>query len=157
MNTNTEEFYELLFDDFFKVKEKENSKQYNTKGGNKQRFVIVYKSMREGNESSQKAELDFLNTVIKSGLKMEEDDVLLLDLSYNEGCSLSEIILTFKPLKMLVWGCDDLMKREGWDMNNNQVANVRSTMLLKASVLSDYLDNQKLKLALWNSGIKQMF
>lgn len=154
MNQVNYEFVEMLFDEFYCVKEKQNIKQYKYEGSNKLRFVFVFDSSPE--TQLHEAEMSLLMNIISSGLKIKLEDIALVNIAQNENAKLSDIILSMKPLKMIVWGCDELVKNEEWKMENNQIANIRSTQLLKAATLTEYTQNQQAKSALWNNGIKKM-
>jgi hypothetical protein len=60
------------------------------------------------------------------------------------------------PLKMIVWGCDEWIKKEGWNIPLHEFANIRSTRVFKADVLEKYNADKELKLKLWNLGIKKL-
>jgi hypothetical protein len=145
------EFIELLFDEFFGVKEKQNSIQYKYSGNNQQRFVLLV------DKALSDSELNLLNNIIQSGLKLELAEMALLNMAEQpEGASISNIIIGLKPLKMIVWGCNEWLKKEKWELQTHQMANIRSTQMLKADELSVYETNKDLKLQLWNLGIKKM-
>lgn len=145
------EFIELLFDEFFGVKEKQNSIQYKYSGNNQQRFVLLV------DKALSDSELNLLNNIIQSGLKLELAEMALLNMAEQpEGASISSIILELKPLKMIVWGCNEWLKKEKWELQTHQIANIRSTQMLKADELSVYETNKDIKLQLWNLGIKKM-
>jgi hypothetical protein len=145
------EFIELLFDEFFGVKEKQNSIQYKYTGNNQQRFVLLV------DKALSDSELNLLNNIIQSGLKLELAEMALLNIAEQpEGASISNIIIGLKPLKMIVWGCNEWLKKEKWELQTHQIANIRSTQMLKADELSVYETNKDLKLQLWNLGIKKM-
>ncbi len=145
------EFIELLFDEFFGVKEKQNSIQYKYSGNNQQRFVLLV------DKALSDSELNLLNNIIQSGLKLELAEMALLNMAEQpEGASISNIIIGLKPLKMIVWGCNEWLKKEKWELQTHQIANIRSTQMLKADELSVYETNKDLKLQLWNLGIKKM-
>lgn len=154
MNKVDYEFVEMLFDEFYCVKEKQNIKQYKYEGGNKLGFVFVFDSSPK--TQLQEAEMSLLLNIISSGLKITINDIALVNIAQNENAKLIEIILSMKPLKMIVWGCDDLVKNEGWNLDNNQIVNIGNTQLLKAETLAEYTQNQQAKSALWNNGIKKM-
>ena len=145
------EFIELLFDEFFGVKEKQNSIQYKYSGNNQQRFVLLV------DKALSDSELNLLNNIIQSGLKLELAEMALLNMAEQpEGASISNIIIGLKPLKMIVWGCNEWLKKEKWELQTHQIANIRSTQMLKADELGVYETNKDLKLQLWNLGIKKM-
>lgn len=144
-------FIEPLFDEFFVVKEKQNSIEYKFSGTNQQRFVLLIDKALNTNE------MDLLSNIIQAGLKLNMNEMALLNINeQNEGASISDIILSFKPLKMIIWGCDDWVKKEGWIIPAHQFAIVRSTQILKAEHLINYETNKDLKLQLWSFGIKKM-
>lgn len=154
MNTNLiieDAFIEPLFDEFFVVKEKQNSIQYKFIGTNQQRFVLLIDKVLTNNE------MDLLSNIIQAGLKLNMIEMALLNLNEQaEGASISDVILSLKPLKMIAWGCDDWLKKEGWSIPNHQFALVRSTQILKAEPLIKYETNKELKMQLWSFGIKKM-
>ncbi len=144
-------FIETLFDEFFAVKEKQNSIQYKFTGTNEQRFVLLIDKVLNDNE------MNLLNNIIQAGLKLNLEEMALLNMNQQEeGASISNLIIGLKPLKIIVWGCNDWIKKEGWDIPLHQIANVRSTKILKADELISYENNKDLKLQLWNLGIKKM-
>jgi hypothetical protein len=144
-------FIETLFDEFFAVKEKQNSIQYKFTGTNEQRFVLLIDKVLNDNE------MNLLNNIIQAGLKLNLEEMALLNMSQQEeGASISNLIIGLKPLKIIVWGCNEWIKKEGWDISLHQIANVRSTKILKADELISYENNKDLKLQLWNLGIKKM-
>jgi hypothetical protein len=144
-------FIETLFDEFFAVKEKQNSIQYKFTGTNEQRFVLLIDKVLNDNE------MNLLNNIIQAGLKLNLEEMALLNMNQqDEGASISNLIIGLKPLKIIVWGCNDWIKKEGWDIPLHQIANVRSTKILKADELISYENNKDLKLQLWNLGIKKM-
>jgi hypothetical protein len=144
-------FIETLFDEFFAVKEKQNSIQYKFTGTNEQRFVLLIDKVLNDNE------MNLLNNIIQAGLKLNLEEMALLNMNQQEeGASISNLIISLKPLKIIVWGCNDWIKKEGWDIPLHQIANVRSTKILKADELISYENNKDLKLQLWNLGIKKM-
>lgn len=144
-------FIETLFDEFFAVKEKQNSIQYKFTGTNEQRFVLLIDKVLNDNE------MNLLNNIIQAGLKLNLEEMALLNMNQQEeGASISNLIISLKPLKIIVWGCNDCIKKEGWDIPLHQIANVRSTKILKADELISYENNKDLKLQLWNLGIKKM-
>ena len=144
-------FIETLFDEFFAVKEKQNSIQYKFTGTNEQRFVLLIDKALNDNE------MNLLNNIIQAGLKLNLEEMALLNLNeQEEGASISNLIIGLKPLKIIVWGCNEWIKKEGWDIPLHQIANVRSTKILKADALISYENNKDLKLQLWNLGIKKM-
>jgi hypothetical protein len=144
-------FIETLFDEFYAVKEKQNSIQYKFTGTNEQRFVLLIDKVLNDNE------MNLLNNIIQAGLKLNLEEMALLNMSQQEeGASISNLIIELKPLKIIVWGCNEWIKKEGWDISLHQIANVRSTKILKADELISYENNKDLKLQLWNLGIKKM-
>jgi hypothetical protein len=144
-------FIETLFDEFFAVKEKQNSIQYKFTGTNEQRFVLLIDKVLNDNE------MNLLNNIIQAGLKLNLEEMALLNMNQqDEGASISNLIIGLKPLKIIVWGCNDWIKKEGLDIPQHQIANVRSTKILKADELISYENNKELKLQLWNLGIKKM-
>jgi hypothetical protein len=144
-------FIETLFDEFYAVKEKQNSIQYKFTGTNEQRFVLLIDKVLNDNE------MNLLNNIIQAGLKLNLEEMALLNMSQQEeGASISNLIIGLKPLKIIVWGCNEWIKKEGWDISLHQIANVRSTKILKADELISYENNKDLKLQLWNLGIKKM-
>jgi len=144
-------FIEPLFDEFFVVKEKQNSIHYKFNGTNQQRFVLLI------DKTLNNSEMDLLNNIIQAGLKLNLSEMALLNINeQEEGASISDIILSFKPLKMIIWGCDDWVKKEGWIIPSHQFAIVRSTQILKAEPLINYETNKELKMQLWSFGIKKM-
>jgi hypothetical protein len=144
-------FIETLFDEFFAVKEKQNSIQYKFTGTNEQRFVLLIDKVLNDNE------MNLLNNIIQAGLKLNLEEMALLNMNQQEeGASISNLIISLKPLKIIVWGCNDWIKKEGWEIPLHQIANVRSTKILKADELISYENNKDLKLQLWNLGIKKM-
>lgn len=144
-------FIESLFDEFFAVKEKQNSIQYKFTGTNEQRFVLLIDKALNDNE------MNLLSNIIQAGLKLNLSEMALLNIGEQEsGASISDIIITLKPLKMIIWGCNEWVKKEGWGIPLHQFANVRSTKILKADELINYENNKDLKLQLWNLGIKKM-
>ncbi|MFY7731934.1 MAG: hypothetical protein ACOVSR_00530 [Bacteroidia bacterium] len=144
-------FIETLFDEFFAVKEKQNSIQYKFTGTNEQRFVLLIDKVLNNNE------MNLLNNIIQAGLKLNLEEMALLNMNQQvEGASISNLIIGLKPLKIIVWGCNEWIKKEGWDIPLHQIANVRSTKILKADELISYENNKDLKLQLWNLGIKKM-
>ncbi len=144
-------FIETLFDEFFAVKEKQNSIQYKFTGTNEQRFVLLIDKVLNNNE------MNLLNNIIQAGLKLNLEEMALLNMNQqDEGACISNLIIGLKPLKIIVWGCNEWIKKEGWDIPLHQIANVRSTKILKADELICYENNKELKLQLWNLGIKKM-
>lgn len=144
-------FIEPLFDEFFAVKEKQNSIQYKFKGTNEQRFVLLIDKALNDNE------MNLLSNIIQAGLKLNLSEMALLNMSEQDaGASVSDIIINLKPLKIIMWGCQDWIKKEGWAIGLHQIANVRSTKILKAEELINYENNKDLKMQLWNLGIKKM-
>ena len=90
-------------------------------------------------------------------MKLNLEEMALLNMKQQEeGASISNLIIGLKPLKIIVWGCNDWIKKEGWDIPLHHIANVRSTKILKADELISYENNKDLKLQLWNLGIKKM-
>lgn len=144
-------FIEPLFDEFFAVKEKQNSIQYKYLGTNEQRFVLLIDKVLNDSE------MNLLNNIIQAGLKLNINDMAIVNMSeQEEGASISDLIITLKPLKVIIWGCNDWVKKEGWAIPMHQIAMVRSTKILKADELNNYESNKELKLQLWNLGIKKM-
>ncbi len=144
-------FIEPLFDEFFVVKEKQNSIQYKFSGTNQQRFVLLIDKALNNNE------MDLLNNIIQAGLKLNVNEMALLNINEQEaGASISDVILSLKPLKMIIWGCDEWLTKEGWNIPSHQFAIVRSTQILKAEHLINYETNKDLKMQLWSFGIKKM-
>lgn len=144
-------FVELLFDEFFGVKEKQNSIQYKYEGNNQQRFVLLV------DKALTDTELNLLNNIIQAGLKLDLKEMALVNISEQpDGASISNLIVNLKPLKMIVWGCNEWLEKEKWNMQLHQIANIRSTQLLKADELMVYETNKEQKLQLWNLGIKKM-
>lgn len=144
-------FVELLFDEFFGVKEKQNSIQYKYEGNNQQRFVLLV------DKALTDTELNLLNNIIQAGLKLDLKEMALVNITEQpDGASISNLIVNLKPLKMIVWGCNTWMEKEKWNMQLHQIANIRSTQLLKADELMVYETDKEKKLQLWNLGIKKM-
>lgn len=144
-------FIEPLFDEFFAVKEKQNSIQYKYLGTNEQRFVLLIDKVLNDSE------MNLLNNIIQAGLKLNINDMAIVNMSeQEEGASISDLIITLKPLKVIIWGCNNWVKKEGWAIPMHQIAMVRSTKILKADELNNYESNKELKLQLWNLGIKKM-
>jgi DNA-directed RNA polymerase len=144
-------FIEPLFDEFFAVKEKQNSIQYKYIGTNEERFVILIDKVLNDSE------MNLLNNIIQAGLKLNVSEMAIVNITeQEEGANISDLIITLKPLKLIIWGCNDWVKKEGWSIPLHQIAMVRSTKILKADELNKYESNKELKLQLWNLGIKKM-
>jgi DNA-directed RNA polymerase len=144
-------FIEPLFDEFFAVKEKQNSIQYKYIGTNEERFVILIDKVLNDSE------MNLLNNIIQAGLKLNVSEMAIVNITeQEEGANISDLIITLKPLKLIIWGCNDWVKKEGWSIPLHQIAIVRSTKILKADELNKYESNKELKLQLWNLGIKKM-
>ncbi|MEI7979479.1 MAG: hypothetical protein WCI53_11590 [Bacteroidota bacterium] len=144
-------FIESLFDEFYAVKEKQNSIQYKYEGNNQERFVFLIDNVLKDSE------MILLNNIIQSGLKLKIEDVAILNLSIQNGnAKISDVIISLMPLKMIVWGCDEWIKKEGWNIPLHEFANIRSTRVFKADVIEKYNADKELKLKLWNLGIKKL-
>jgi DNA-directed RNA polymerase len=144
-------FIEPLFEEFYVVKEKQNSIQYKFEGTNEQRFVLLVDKDLNDNE------MNLLSNIIQAGLKLNLNEMALLNINkQDEGATISDVIISLKPLKIIIWGCNEWVKKEGWGLALHQMANVRSTKILKADELLNYENNKDLKLQLWNLGIKKM-
>ena len=144
-------YIETLFDEFYAVKEKQNSIQYKFSGTNQQRFVLLI------DKTLNNSEMDLLNNIIQAGLKLNVNEMALLNINeQDEGASISDVILNLKPLKMIIWGCEEWLTKEGWNFPDHQFAIVRSTQILKAKHLTNYETNKDLKMQLWSFGIKKM-
>lgn len=144
-------FIETLFDEFYAVKEKQNSIQYKYEGNNQERFVLLI------DNTLKDSEMILLSNIIQAGLKLNMEEVAILDLSKQDtNASISDIIISLKPLKMIIWGCNTWIKKEGWEIPLHQFANIRSTHIFKADELEKYNTDKDFKLQLWNLGIKKM-
>jgi hypothetical protein len=103
------------------------------------------------------SEMNLLNNIIQAGLKLNVSEMAIVNITeQEEGANISDLIITLKPLKLIIWGCNDWVKKEGWSIPLHQIAMVRSTKILKADELNKYESNKELKLQLWNLGIKKM-
>jgi hypothetical protein len=61
-------YIETLFDEFYAVKEKQNSIQYKYEGNNQERFVFLIDNVLKDSE------MILLNNIIQSGLKLKIED-----------------------------------------------------------------------------------
>lgn len=144
-------FIETLFDEFYAVKENQNSIQYKYAGNNQQRFVMLTDKTLTDSESN------LLSNIIQGGLKLNPQELAIINIAEQDAqASISNLIITLKPLKMIIWGCNEALKKEGWKIEQHQMAIVRSTQIFKANPLQEYETNKDLKLQLWNLGIKKL-
>ncbi|MBC7381730.1 MAG: hypothetical protein H7296_01905 [Bacteroidia bacterium] len=149
-----DDFLAPLFDEIFEVKEKDFSIQYNVLGLGKQKLLLLVDA--QGIDYLADPELQLLKSIIDKGLRKDFDDVWVLNLNTCKDATLQELINHFKPFQLIVWGCENWIKREKIKLENHQQAMLSNVDLLKAYPLNTYLTDNALKSKLWIA-LQRMF
>jgi len=154
MNLVSDNFVELLFDEFYLVKEKQNSKQYNYLGKNKAGLLILvdYKDIATVPEDDMK----LLQNIVNAGLLLSMDDISILNIASYTERSFDDLLLFFKPERMIIWDCEKYLQKQNIHLKKHQLTTVKGCNILKADSLAIYINDQKAKLELWNNGIKKL-
>jgi hypothetical protein len=140
----SDEYISLLFDEFFDIKEKQNSIQFNYYGNNTARVLhLVDFDVFENSKADEFAQL---KTIIEKGLLLDIEDNALLFLTLDTG--VQDMLGYFRPQKLFIWGCDDFARKH-FDISDYEIKKRDATYILKAEPVFEYLQSQLKKQQLW--------
>ena len=142
----SDEFINLLFDEIFVVKEKQNSVQFNYYGNNTARVLHIVDFEMLGTEN--KDEQAQLRTIIEKGFLLNTDDNAIVSIDNIGNNSYENIMEYFNPQKLIVWGCNDfaskLLKIKDYEIQQKGI-----TLILKAEPVFEYISSNAKKQQLW--------
>lgn len=156
MNENfkiEEDFILPLFDELYRVKETDFSIQINPFGKGNHKLLML--SDCKTHVYLPEPEFELLNGIIDKGLKKSQDDFWLLNMA-NETASLEQILQQLKPQHLIIWGCDEFVKKEQIALTLHQQALLHGIVVLKAASLTEYMSDAQAKGKLWLA-LKKMF
>lgn len=148
----SDEFINLLFDEIFVVKEKQNSVQFNYYGNNTARVLHIIDFEMLGTENND--EQSQLNTIIEKGFLLNVEDNAIISVDKIGTNSYDEIIDFFNPQKLIIWGCHDfankVLKIKDYEIQQKGIC-----LILKAEPVFEYISSNAKKQQLWQQ-IKRM-
>ena len=142
----SDEFINLLFDEIFVVKEKQNSVQFNYYGNNTARVLHIVDFEMLGNEN--KDEQAQLRTIIEKGYLLNTDDNAIISLDNIGQHNYEEIIGFFNPQKLIVWGCQEFASKE-FNIKDYEIQQKGVALILKAEPIFEYISSNAKKQQLW--------
>ncbi len=142
----SDEFMNLLFDEIFVVKEKQNSVQFNYYGNNTARVLHIVDFEMLGTEN--KDEQAQLRTIIEKGFLLNVDDNAIVSLDNIGDRNYEDIIGYFNPQKLIVWGCIDFASKE-LKIKDYEIQQKGITLVLKAEPVFEYISSNAKKQQLW--------
>ncbi len=150
-----DDFLAPLFDELFVVKEKDFSIQYNRLGSGYHKLLLLVDT--QDIDYLENADLELLKSIIDKGLRKKMDDVWILNLNTYKTASLQDLIDYFKPFQIIVWGCENWLKKEKIKLEVHQQGMIKSVDFLKANALNTYLSDNAMKGKLWKALQKMFF
>ena len=142
----SDEFMNLLFDEIFVVKEKQNSVQFNYYGNNTARTLHIVDFEMLGTEN--KDEQAQLRTIIEKGFLLNTDDNAIISLNNIGQYKYEDIIGFFNPQKLIVWGCQGFASKE-LKIKDYEIQQKGVTLILKAEPVFEYISSNAKKQQLW--------
>jgi hypothetical protein len=142
----SDEFMNLLFDEIFVVKEKQNSVQFNYYGNNTARTLHIVDFEMLGTEN--KDEQAQLRTIIEKGFLLNTDDNAIISLNNIGQHKYEDIIGFFNPQKLIVWGCQEFASKE-LKIKDYEIQQKGVTLILKAEPVFEYISSNAKKQQLW--------
>src|ERR1043166_2178616 len=103
-------YIDLLFNEFFKVKENEKTTEYQFYGENKKQLLMLADRPSPG--ILPDSDLALLTTIIENGLKMKLSELALFNLR-GAAHDFEGITGYFKPSRMIIFGCDPFCQANG--------------------------------------------
>lgn len=140
------EFINLLFDEIFVVKEKQNSVQFNYYGNNTARVLHIIDFEMLGTEN--KDEQAQLRTIIEKGFLLNVEDNAIISVINLGEHSYEDIMGYFNPQKLIVWGCNDFTSKQ-LKIKDYEIQQKGITLILKAEPVFEYISSNAKKQQLW--------
>lgn len=140
------EFINLLFDEIFVVKEKQNSVQFNYYGNNTARVLHIIDFEMLGTEN--KDEQAQLRTIIEKGFLLNVEDNAIISVINLGEHSYEDIMGYFNPQKLIVWGCNDFASKQ-LKIKDYEIQQKGITLILKAEPVFEYISSNAKKQQLW--------
>jgi hypothetical protein len=142
----SDEFMNLLFDEIFVVKEKQNSVQFNYYGNNTARtlHIVDFEMLGTKNKDEQAQ----LRTIIEKGFLLNTDDNAIISLNNIGQYKYEDIIGFFNPQKLIVWGCQEFASKE-LKIKDYEIQQEGVTLILKAEPVFEYISSNAKKQQLW--------
>jgi hypothetical protein len=142
----SDEFMNLLFDEIFVVKEKQNSAQFNYYGNNTARVLhIVDFEMLENENKDEQAQI---RSIIEKGFLLNVDDNAIVSIDNIGDQNYEDIIGYFNPQKLIVWGCNDFASKQ-LKIKDYEIQQKEITLILKAEPVFEYISSNAKKQQLW--------
>ncbi len=142
----SDEFMNLLFDEIFVVKEKQNSVQFNYYGNNTARVLHIVDFEMLGTES--KDEQAQLRTIIEKGFLLNADDNAIVFVDNIGLHDYDDIMGSFNPQKLIVWGCNDFASKQ-LKIKDYEIQQKGNTLILKVEPVFEYITSNAKKQQLW--------
>ncbi|MCX6186812.1 MAG: hypothetical protein NTU43_07425 [Bacteroidetes bacterium] len=142
----SDEFMNLLFDEIFVVKEKQNSVQFNYYGNNTARVLHIVDFEMLGTES--KDEQAQLRTIIEKGFLLNADDNAIVFVDNIGLHDYDDIMGFFNPQKLIVWGCNDFASKQ-LKIKDYEIQQKGNTLILKVEPVFEYITSNAKKQQLW--------
>lgn len=142
----SDEFINLLFDEIFVVKEKQNSVQFNYYGNNTARVLHIIDFEMLGTEN--KDEQAQLRTIIEKGFLLNVEDNAIISVINLGEHSYEDIMGYFNPQKLIVWGCNDFTSKQ-LKIKDYEIQQKGITLILKAEPVFEYISSNAKKQQLW--------
>jgi len=142
------DFLEMLFDEYFDVKENQKFKLLNFFGSNEKKILLLVDFEAE---MTEKPEFVLLNDIITKGLGLNLNELALLNIKQNDEITLTEIVERLNSEKVIIWGCEEYLKSNNLTISNHESHFDDGVMYLKALRLNEYLKFPDMKKILWNS------
>ncbi len=142
----SEEFIDLLFDEIYVVKEKQNSVQFKYCGNNAARLLHVIDF--DMNNDENKIESAQLKTIIEKGLLLSIDDNSIVYINDIIAHDWTDVINFFVPHKIIIWGCPAYIEKY-FEIQDYEIKKQLNTYILKAEAIKEYISSNEKKQKLW--------
>jgi hypothetical protein len=143
-----------LFDEIFVVKERDFSIEYQPLGQGKQKLLMLVSSSSA--EFLDSEDLKLLQTIVDKGLRKQMDDVWVVNIDRFPKASIELIWEFYKPMQVIIWGCQDWIKKQSYQTELHKQAYLNGAEVLQANSLSSYITDPAGKAKLWTS-LQRMF
>lgn len=141
-----QEFRRLLFNEFFEVKEKQITSEFKYWGNNTARVLHVLEN--ESVEQIPADEMSLLEQIIRKATLLEPENCALLPIGNLTQVRIQELLDTFKPAKIFIWGCEDWNTKE-FQLKPYEIKKWGNAFVLKAESLFVYPSDALKKKQLW--------
>ncbi|MDZ4666333.1 MAG: hypothetical protein SGJ00_00475 [bacterium] len=150
----SDDFILPLFDELYEVKERDFSIEYHPLGLGRQKLLMLVSS--DSHEYLNADELTLLQTIVDKGLRKQMDDAWVVNISKFPNASVEKIWDHFKPMQVIVWGCQNWINNQSYNTELHKQAYINGAELLQANALLSYITDPTGKAKLW-AALQRMF